>query len=183
MGLKQDVTLATQTKKMCLSSKPDSPEALWTKYKVMGNLWLPAQVRQASRKMYQDFTTAIFDKHLETLLSKENFFLTEKRSTARPFVLRYGHHCLEYEFHIRQEAIRLCRDEDWAIQAALACTLEKPGASDEALGRELGKRQTRFPRQVAIQSLQFRSVRSQHHAGKLQTSDVQFSQFQRSSSA
>ena len=48
MGLQLDATLTIQMKKRFLSSKLDVPEALRTKYKVMGNLWLLADVAAES---------------------------------------------------------------------------------------------------------------------------------------
>ena len=67
-----------QTKRRFLSSNPDSLGTLRTTYKIMGNLWLLAQMRQLGRKMYQDLTTATFNKHLEILPRSDNFFHTIK---------------------------------------------------------------------------------------------------------
>ena len=71
MGLQLDATFTIMAEKRFLSAKPDSLEALRTKYKVMGNQWLLAQMRQPNRKTYQDLTPATFDKHLEVLLKRQ----------------------------------------------------------------------------------------------------------------
>ena len=72
---------------------------------------------QPGRKMYEDLTSSTFDKHLEVNLSKDNILYKVFDGNVTPAFLWAL--CLEYEHHIRKEAIRLCREEDWSIPAAL----------------------------------------------------------------
>ena len=69
--------------------------------------------------MHQDLTTATLDKYLEILLSKDNFFY-RKEGESSSISTPLWSHCLEFEFQIRKEAIRLCRDEDWPPRQELA---------------------------------------------------------------
>ena len=67
MGLHLDSTLTLQTKKRYLSHMPTDPESLRTKYRVMTNLWLLAQIRQPGRQLYADLSKDTFSDFLEEL--------------------------------------------------------------------------------------------------------------------
>ena len=73
MGLHLDSTMTLQTKKRYISRMPTDPESLSTKYRVMSNLWLLAQLRQPGRQHYADLTRNTFKVFLEELLSTDNF--------------------------------------------------------------------------------------------------------------
>ena len=51
MGMHLDSTLTLQTKKRYISRMPTDPESVRTKYIVMTNLWLLAQLRQPGRQL------------------------------------------------------------------------------------------------------------------------------------
>ena len=54
VGIHLDSTLTIQTRRRYVSSPPSNTEELRTKYKIMTNLWLLAQMREPGRKLYAD---------------------------------------------------------------------------------------------------------------------------------
>ena len=60
---------------------PTDPESLRTKYRVMTNIWLLAQLRQPGRQLYADLTKDTFNDFLEELLSTDTDFLDRKGET------------------------------------------------------------------------------------------------------
>ena len=75
MGLHLDSTLSLQTQKRYLSRMPTDSESLRTKYRVMTNLWLLAQLRQPDHQPYADLSKDTFGGILEELLSTDHFLL------------------------------------------------------------------------------------------------------------
>ena len=96
---------------------PTDSESLRTKYRVMTNLWLLAQLLQPGRQLYTDLTKDTFNDFLEELLSTVNF-LYEKANRRRDAAPIWAH-CMEYAFQLRREAMKLCREQGYSIQAAL----------------------------------------------------------------
>ena len=92
------------------------------KYAVMTNLWLLAQMRQPGRAIYQDFDRCTFTDFLDTPLGKDNFNFC-KEIDGRPMISPCWSFCLSYELELRKEAIRLCKEQAFGIQAALWAAL------------------------------------------------------------
>ena len=118
MGLHLDSTLTLLTKKRYLSRLPTDPETLRTKYRVMTNLWLLAQLRQPGRQLYADLSKDTFNDFLEELLSTDNF-LMKRQLEGETWAAPTWAHCMEYEFQLTREAMKLCREQGYSIQAAL----------------------------------------------------------------
>ena len=117
MGLHLDSMLTLLTKNKYLSRVPTDPESLRTKYRVMTNLWLLAQLRQPGRQLYADLSKDTFNDFLEELLSTHNFRMKrqiEGETWSAPMWAR----CKEYEFQLRREAMTQCREQKDSIQAA-----------------------------------------------------------------
>ena len=86
--------------------------------RVMANLWLLAQLRQPGRQLYADLSKDTFNDFLEELLSTDNF-LMKKANRRRDLGCPIWAHCMEYEFQLRRDATKLCREQGYSIQAAL----------------------------------------------------------------
>ena len=100
-----------------MSSVPATIEDLRTKYKVMANMFLLAQMRQPSHHLYRGLEVNTFSDFLDELLSDRNF-LMESDDDER-LVIPPWNQCLNYEFNIRKEAVRLCMEEGFALKDAL----------------------------------------------------------------
>ena len=107
-----------QTRRRCIASMPANFEELRIKYRVMSHMWLLSQMRQPGRHLFVDLTDRTFSDILEELLS-ENMFMLQREDAGMPLVVPRWEHCLEYEFQLRKEAIRLTVEENFSIQAAL----------------------------------------------------------------
>ena len=118
LGLNLDSTLTIQTRRRYIASMPANFEELRIKYKVMSHMWLLSQMRQPGRHLFADLTDRTFSDILEELLS-ENMFMLQREVAGMPSVVPRWEHCLEYEFQLRKEAIRLTVEENFSIQAAL----------------------------------------------------------------
>ena len=79
-------------------------------------------MRQPGRTIYDDFDRNTFIDFLETLLDKDNFNFY-KEVDGRPMISPSWTYCLSYEFELRKEAIRLCKEQSFGIQSALWSTL------------------------------------------------------------
>ena len=121
-NLQLDSKLTITTKRRHLSSEPTDEKGLRLKYSIMTNLWLLAQMRQPGRTIYADFDRNTFIDFLETLLDKDNFTFY-KEVDGRPMISPSWSYCLSYEFELRKEAIRLCKEQSFGIQSALWTTL------------------------------------------------------------
>ena len=75
MEMHLDSTLTLQTKKRYISRMPTDPESLRTKYRVMTNLWLLAQLRQPGRQLHADLSKDTFNDFLDLLLPTDNFLV------------------------------------------------------------------------------------------------------------
>ena len=75
-------------------------------------------MRQPGRSIYADFDRNTFNDFLETLLDKDifNFY---KEVDGRPMISPCWSYCLSYALELRQEAIRLCKEQSFGIQSAL----------------------------------------------------------------
>ena len=109
MGMHLDSTLTMQTKKRYISRVPTDPESLRAKYRVMINFWLLAQLRQRGRQLSAE------------LLSTDNF-LMKRQIEGETWAAPVWTHCMEYEFQLRRDAMKLCREQGYSIQAALWAT-------------------------------------------------------------
>ena len=87
------------------------------------NMWLLAQMKQPGRSIYWDFDKSTFMDFLETLLDKKNFNLHKEVNCTLLLVPKWTD-CISYDFEVRKEAHRLCREEGAWIKAALSATLE-----------------------------------------------------------
>ena len=87
----------------------------------MTNLWLLAQMRQPGRSIYQDLDRCTFNELLDALLDRDNFNFY-KEVESRALISPSWSFCLSYEFEIRKEAFRLCKEQQYGIQAALWAT-------------------------------------------------------------
>ena len=125
MGLHQDNTLTIQTKRRFISSMPNTIEELRNKYQVMTHMWLLAQMRQPTRPVYSDLKESTFTKFLDELLSEKNFLLEREVAGSKMIVPEWAH-CLEYEFQLRKEALRLVREEGQSIEKALWAAHHNP---------------------------------------------------------
>ena len=104
-NLQLDSRLTIAAKRRHLSSEPTDENGLRLKYAIIANLWLLAQMRQPGRSIYQDLDRCTFNDFLDTLISPSWSF------------------CLSYEFELRKEAFRLCKEQQYGIQAALWSTI------------------------------------------------------------
>ena len=86
---------------------------------------LLAQMRQPGRSIFQDLDRSTFPDFLDTLLDKDNFHFY-KEVDGRPMISSCWSFYLSYEFESRKEAIRLCKEESYGIQAALWAALKNP---------------------------------------------------------
>ena len=121
-NLQLDSKLTITTKRRHLSTEPTDEKGLRLKYSILTNLWLLAQMRQPGRSIYADFDRNTFIDFLETLLDKDNFNFY-KEVDGRPMISPSWTYCLSYEFELRKEAIRLCKEQSFGIQSALWTTL------------------------------------------------------------
>ena len=85
-------------------------EELRNKYQVMTHMWLLAQMRQPTRPAYSDLKETTFTKFLDELLSEKNSLLEREVAGSKMLVPNRAH-CLEYEFQLRKEALKLVREE------------------------------------------------------------------------
>ena len=108
LGLHLDSTLTIQICRKYISSAPTSTAELRDKYAIMGNMWLLAQLRQPGRHLCSDLTPHTRNELFSELLSTRNFRL-EREVYGVKMVVPQWSHCLEYEFQIRKDAIRLTR--------------------------------------------------------------------------
>ena len=79
-------------------------------------------MRQPGRAIYKDLDRCTWNDFLDTLLDKDNFNFF-KEVEGRPMISPSWSFCLSYEFEIRKEAFRLCKEQHFGIQAALWATL------------------------------------------------------------
>ena len=121
-GLSLDSKLTITTKKRTVSSEPANEKDLRDKYAIMTNMWLLVQMKQPVRSIYRDFDRMTFIDFLEKLLDKQNFNRYKEVNGTLLLVPKWTD-CLSYEFEIRKEAFRLCREEGFGIKAALWNTI------------------------------------------------------------
>ena len=87
----------------------------------MTNPWLLAQLRQPGRQLYADLTKDTFNDFLEDLLSTDNF-LMKRQIEGETWAAPVWTHCMECEFQLRRDVMKLCREQGYSIQAALWAT-------------------------------------------------------------
>ena len=121
-NLELDSRLTITTKRRHLSSEPADEKGLRLKYAIITNLWLLAQMRQTVRSTYQDLDRCTFNDFLDTFLDRDNFNFY-KEVEGRALISPSWSFCLSYEFELRKEAFRLCKEQQYGIQAALWATL------------------------------------------------------------
>ena len=126
LHLTLDANLTVQTRRRYLSSMPVTIEDLRRKYWVMTHMWLLAKMRQPSRPMYSDLDERTWNNFLEELLNRENINFRREIEGSGEMVGPDWNHCLEYEFQLRKEALRLIRDQGVSIQQALWAAYEDP---------------------------------------------------------
>ena len=80
-------------------------------------------MRQPGRTIFKDLDRSTFSDFLDTLLDRDNFnFYSE--GDGRPLISPPWSFCLSCVFESRKEAIRLCKEESYGIQAALWTSLK-----------------------------------------------------------
>ena len=119
LHLTLDANLTVQTRRRYLSSMPRWVEELRKKYWVMTHMWLLAEMRQPSRAMTADLDEKTWNTFLEELLNRENFNFQRETEGSGEMAGPDWNHCLEYEFQLRKEALRLIREQGLSIQWAL----------------------------------------------------------------
>ena len=98
-------------------------KTLRDKCAIMTNMWLLAQMKQPARSISRDFDRSTFSDFLERLLDKKNFNLHKEVSGTLLLVSKWTD-CMSYEFELRKDANRLCREEGSGIKSALWTTIE-----------------------------------------------------------
>ena len=124
-NLQLDSRLTITTKRRHQSTEPTDEKGLRLKYAILTNLWLLGQMRQPGRSTYQDFTRTTFTDFLDTLLDRDNFNF-HKEVNGRTLISPCWSFCLSYEFELRKEAIRLCKEQVMGVHAALWTALRNP---------------------------------------------------------
>ena len=142
LHLTLDANLTVQTRRRYLSCMPVTVEDLRRKYWVMTHMWQLAKMRQPSRPMYADLDEKTWNNFLEELLNRENFNFRREIEGSGEMVGPDWNHCLEYEFQLRKEALRLIRDQGVSIQSGVVGCSRRPTTPHEALdhssyGRQL----------------------------------------------
>ena len=117
IGIHWDSSLSIQTQRRFMSSVPTTIEDLRTKYKVMANMFLLAQMRQPSRHLDRGVEVNTFSDFLDELLSDRNFLM--ESDDDEKLVIPPWTQCLNYEYNIRKDAVRLCMEEGFALKDAL----------------------------------------------------------------
>ena len=84
----------------------------------------PVDEKGVRWSIYKDLDRSTFPDFLDTLLDKDNFNFY-KEVDGRPVISPCWSFCFSYEFELRKEAIRLCKEESYGIQAALWAALKK----------------------------------------------------------
>ena len=84
-------------------------------------MFLLAKMRQPSRHLYKDLEVNTFSDILDELLSDRNFLMGGGDDDN--LILPPWSECLNYEFQIRKEAVRLCMEEGFSIKDSLWHTL------------------------------------------------------------
>ena len=95
-GRKSILTAHIQARRRYVSTPPSNTEELRTKYKIMTNLWLLAQMREPGRKLYADLDKDTFMDFADELIS-EKIFLLEKQINGVKMVIPQREHCMNYE--------------------------------------------------------------------------------------
>ena len=75
--------------------------------------------------MYADFIENTWPKFLKELLNEDNFGL-QREIQGEVWATPAWTHCLEYEYQLRKEALRLCFEEGFSIQGAHRSTHADP---------------------------------------------------------
>ena len=139
LGIHLDASLTIQTKRRFSSVLPATTEALRLKFSVMSNLWLLAKMRQPARQIFADFTETTFPKILNELLSEKNFLLDRNIAGTRMVVPKWEH-CLEYEYQVRRQAIKLCVRKGFLLPVSLVVRVPRCGTQDGTLGATVDHR-------------------------------------------
>ena len=106
-----DSTLTIQTRRRFVSTAPSKTEELRTKYKVMSNMWLLAQMREPGRKLHEDFDKDTFMDFADKLVSEKNFRCKGCNPAVGPLH--------ELRTRTRNEAITLAMEKGYRIKSAL----------------------------------------------------------------
>ena len=114
--------LTITTKRRCISSEPRDEEELRLWYAVMTNICFSAQLRKSGRFIYKDLERNTHTDFLETLLGCNKFNLHTVVDGCPVLVPKCtdGTSC---EFELRNQTIRLCREEAWESQTPSGAAL------------------------------------------------------------
>jgi hypothetical protein len=97
---------------------PTSPEQYRAVLKVMGLHWQMVQLKGAARAVLADFTTTVFEDHVDYILGDECYLIAEANSS-----MPYGPSwelLMKYEHEIRKLAIRKVNEEGATLSVAMA---------------------------------------------------------------
>ena len=133
VGIHLDSSLSIQTQRRFVAKMPTNIEDLRTQYKVMATMFLLAKMRQPSRHLYKDLEVNTFSDFLDELLSDRNM----EGGDDDNLMLPPWSECLNYEFQIRKEAVRLCMEEGFSIKRFTVAHLGRQGTHDAAHHSEL----------------------------------------------
>ena len=111
LGINLDASLMIQTRRRYLSAMPQNTEQLRTKYRIMSNMWLLAQMRQPGRRVYEEFNDRTWSDLLDELLSEDMFQLEQEVAGEKMITPRWER-CLEYEYQLRKEAIKRATEDN-----------------------------------------------------------------------
>ena len=94
---------------------------LQNKYQVMTHMWFLSQMRQPTRPVCSDLKENTFTK----FLSEKNLLLEREVAGSKIIVPNWAH-CLEYEFQLRKDALKLTREEGQSIEKAVCSAYNDP---------------------------------------------------------
>ena len=94
-----------------------------TKFTVTTNLWLRAEIREEVA-LFVPTSLKTLEQLLGGTLSDDNF-LVNREVDDEIWAAPQSAHCVEYEYHLHRDAVRLCRERGYGIQATLRSRMQK----------------------------------------------------------
>ena len=117
-GMHLNATLTIQTRRRYSSTLPKNLEELRQKYDVLSNCWLLGQQRQPGRALYSDVDSSTFPAHPERTFWERRISHSRRNSRDSPLVAPPWTHCLSYEYELRREAYKRCREQSMGFNVA-----------------------------------------------------------------
>ena len=113
-----------QTRRHFSSSEPKDLEELASKYEVMSSMWLLSKQRQPGRALFDDLHATTCTLILKELRSKRNFNLKKELVDVKYLPAPPWQECLSYEYELRRDACKRCRDTTSGFKAARWATYQ-----------------------------------------------------------